>query len=85
MTARLGKNQLRLLMQLADPNRFVVIGDKLVWSLVHRGLLAPHGPDGEGLFQITPNGWRALADAVDRGALEMPEPPKPKQAQRSVC
>lgn len=79
MARPLGKHQLRLLLQLGSPGMRLVVGDRLSRSLERRGLLrATGGPvktdDGRdlppGLFQITPAGLRALADALERGQLE---------------
>lgn len=66
----LGKNQLHWLLVLGSPARRVVTGDRAVRSLVKRGLLKAAGSDGDSIFQITPDGLRALADAHERGDLE---------------
>lgn len=72
--ARLGKNQLALLKVLANPNMFLIVESKESRSLAKRGLIRSRTEDGNSFFQITPAGWRALADAVDAGILELPAP-----------
>jgi hypothetical protein len=65
---RLGRHQLCLLATMGSPFSLLVIRDKVSQSIESRGLLAPSRKDG--LFGITPQGLRTLADALERGELE---------------
>ena len=71
----IGKNQLRLLRQLG-PHLMLVVGDKLSASMVKRGLLQSAASDGDAFFHLSPNGLRALADAIDAGLVEPLQLPK---------
>ena len=66
--ARLGKNQLDFLAGLAGPRRAAIVGDKLLRSLAKSGYIKALGDDS--FYVITPDGLRAVADALDSGALK---------------
>jgi len=68
--ARLGKNQIEFLAGLAAPRRAAVSGDKLLRSLATRGLVKPLGANGDSFFVVTADGLRAVADALDSGAIK---------------
>lgn len=70
--APLGKNQLDFLMKMSGMGRAVIVGDKLIRSLCDRGLLVALSTEGDSFFVLTPNGLRAIADAIDSGALKAP-------------
>lgn len=63
---KLGKEQLRLLCGCASPYSALVLPDKVSRSLVKRGLFRENTG---GSSCITPAGLRALADAMENGAL----------------
>ena len=64
----LGKHQLELLAGLACPGRALIVPGKVSESLVRRGLLKCYD---DGSFScITPNGLRALADALEAGKVD---------------
>lgn len=70
----LGKHQLAFLAKMAGTGRAVIVGDKLIRSLAQRGLLRPlaDGSKGDGSFYtITAHGLRAVADALDSGAIPL--------------
>lgn len=67
--ARLGKNQLKFLAGMAGQSRAVIVGDKLLRSLGNAGVMKPVGSDGDSFYVITAHGLRAVADALDSGAL----------------
>jgi hypothetical protein len=66
----LGKNQLAALKSLG-PNMACIVGGKEHFSLLKRGLVEALDQDGDSMFMfvITPDGLRALADAIDGGKL----------------
>jgi hypothetical protein len=66
VSARLGKNQLRLLRTLCA-GMSVIVPDKLTRSLCDRGLMREAVPGA--FVGVTANGLRALADAADRGEV----------------
>lgn len=66
--ARLGKNQLDLLAGLVGPRRAAIVGDKLTRSLAKSGYLRSLGDDS--FYIVTSDGLRAVADALDSGALK---------------
>lgn len=70
--AQLGKNQLQFLAGMAHVNSAVVVPDKLTKALVKRGLLVALASDGESCLAITPDGYRAIADALGAGSLVRP-------------
>lgn len=87
MSRPLGKLQLERLMGLASPGFLMVVGDPVSKSLVKRGLLKPHFPDKpDAWHRVTPDGLRALADALEVGHLDqfMTKFP-PDRAQRSAA
>lgn len=58
-------------MRLASPSCLMVVGDKISKSLVARGLLRPNFHDKpEAWHRITPDGLRALANALEAGELD---------------
>lgn len=64
--ARIGKEQLRLLILLGSPSMLMVTPpDKSARGLIKRGLLR----DDKGT-RITPLGLRALADELEAGRVE---------------
>lgn len=65
--ARIGKEQLRLLVSLGSPTMMLVVGDKVSASLVRRGLL--QDDDKGGFCRITAAGLRALADEMEAGRV----------------
>lgn len=67
MKRPLGKNQLATLRALG-PYRVCIVGGKKHKSLARRGLCEALGDDS--FYAITPDGLRALADAIDRGQLK---------------
>lgn len=66
--SRLGKNQLDFLAGLAGTRRAAIVGDKLIRSLASAGHLRALGD--ESFYVITATGLRAVADALDSGALK---------------
>ncbi|RWO22858.1 hypothetical protein [Mesorhizobium sp.] len=64
--ARLGKNQLNFIAGMCL-GRACVVGDKLLRSLAKAGCLKALGSDS--FYVITADGLRAVADAIDRGAI----------------
>lgn len=69
---RLGRHQLDLLSKLAAFGRVLVVGDRLSDSLVRRGLLLALDADSNAMIVITPAGYRAVADAIEAGAIPWP-------------
>lgn len=67
--ARLGKNQLEFLSRMAGQGRAIVVGDKLIRSLAKAGCLKALGNKNDSFFVVTAAGLRAVADALDSGAL----------------
>jgi hypothetical protein len=64
---RIGKKELELLIIMASPvNAWRAEGDPISRVLIHRGLMHEPSP---GIARITPEGLRALADAMDDGLL----------------
>lgn len=78
--ARLGKQQMRLLITLASPGTLLVIADARSESLERLGLVKAHSPAvpakppakaiPAGMVGITPAGLRRLADEMEAGRLE---------------
>lgn len=68
--ARLGAKQLDFLAGMAGTQKAVIVGDKLIRSLQDRGLMVALGKERNSFFTITPAGLRAVADALDSGALK---------------
>jgi hypothetical protein len=71
MARPLGIRQLSLLVKLAPPTRFLVLRCEVSRSLEARGLLAERViPESrKPVLQITSQGLRTLADAMDSGQL----------------
>ena len=68
----LGDKQLQRLSMMAHIGNALVVPDDLSRSLCKRGLMLATGDvDGarDGFIVITPNGLRALADAMDAGRV----------------
>lgn len=72
--AKLGKNQIAMLRQLANPWLHLIVPDKVAMSLERRGLLAARAKDGGSFYSITPDGLRAVADLMEAGAITFPLP-----------
>jgi len=66
--SRLGKEQLRLL-RATGTNMFLIVADKRTRRLCELGLMAEARPDS--FVYVTANGLRAIADAADRGQIEL--------------
>ena len=68
----LGKHQLRLLACIGSPFSLLIVGDKVADSLAKRGLAQARFQDKspDGFYQITPEGLRVLADALEGGCIE---------------
>lgn len=64
---RIGKHQTRTLMLVASPFNMLVTENGVSRSLLQRGLLRRYGRAGT---QITADGLRSLADAMDRGVVD---------------
>jgi hypothetical protein len=62
-----GRKQLEFLGRMAGYGRAVVVGDALIRSLAARGAMRPLG--GNAFYVITADGLRAVADAMDAGAI----------------
>lgn len=75
---RLGRHQLDLLSGLAGIGSSIVVGNRLSDSLVRRGLLLATDAGHNALVVITPAGYRALADAIEAGAIPWPPEFKPR-------
>lgn len=75
----LGKHQIELLRQMANPWLRLIVGDKTTESLVKRGLLAPRSKDKDSFYQITPAGMRAVADLWEAKKIKFERPKKPKR------
>ena len=76
MVRPLGKNQLDDLAILGSPSTFAIVGHKCWRSLARRGLLKPHGDDGDSFFAITPLGLRVLSDELENGRIHQELPKK---------
>ena len=69
MGTRLGKHQLAMLASLAGTHRALVVPDSVTRSLCKRGLMMPGGTKTDGFLVMTPAGYRAVADALESGAI----------------
>lgn len=69
---RLGPKQLDWLAHHAGVFRAVVVPDRLLESLRAKGCLVSHGTETDGFLVLTPAGYRAVADALDSGAIVRP-------------
>jgi hypothetical protein len=67
--ARLGKNQLAFLARMTGQGRAVVVGDKLIRSLAKAGFMTALSHNGDSFYVVTAAGLRAVADALDNGAI----------------
>lgn len=67
---KLGTRQLKLLRTVGTTSALVV-PDNISRRLCDLGLMKAMGKDGNSLACITPNGLRALADAVDAGRIDL--------------
>lgn len=65
---RLGKEQLRTL-RACGTNMFMIVPSKTARRLCELGLMAEARPGS--FAYVTANGLRAVADAADRGAIEL--------------
>ena len=79
---RLGKKQLELMRGVGATAAFVVPNPTLR-RLCDLGVMKAHGPDGS-FVAITPDGLRALADAVEDGRIGLFTMP-PKRSERPVA
>lgn len=68
----LGKNQLDYLARRAGVFTAQVVPDALTRSLERRGLLVSLGGKTDGFLAMTPSGYRAVADALESGAVTRP-------------
>lgn len=66
--AKLGCRQLDHLKTLG-PHLIEIVGSPILRSLKKRGLVKALGEDGDSFYCITPDGLRALADAMDDGRV----------------
>ena len=66
---RLGSKQLKHLSTYGSYGRFLVVPDKMTYSLVKRGLMEFCAADRDGFAHITPLGLRVLADEIDAGRV----------------
>lgn len=68
--SRLGKKQIYLLKFMANVGCALVVPNDISRSLCKRGLMEATGGLAEDAFiVVTPNGLRALADAMDAGLV----------------
>ncbi|MFA1674800.1 hypothetical protein ACDY97_19045 [Rhizobium mongolense] len=67
---KLGTRQLELLRTVGTTSALVVL-DNVSRRLCALGLMKTMGKDGDSFACITPNGLRALADAVDAGRIKL--------------
>lgn len=80
--SRLGKRQLALMAQLGGVHSYIVVPGPVARSLYARGIMAPGSSRSEGFAMLTPAGYRALADALESGAIKredlaLPRPSTP--------
>jgi hypothetical protein len=66
--ARLGKNQIDFIAGMCL-GRACIVGDKLMRSLAKAGAMKALGSDGDSFYVLTADGLRAVADAIDSGAI----------------
>lgn len=67
---RLGRKQLQLLSAIAGVRRALVVPDKISRSLCERGLMQSASSKTDGFIVLTPAGYRAVADALERGTIK---------------
>lgn len=72
MSARLGRKQLDYLARRAGVLTAQVVPDVLTRSLERRGLLVTLSDKTDGFLALTPAGYRAVADALEAGAITRP-------------
>lgn len=65
----LGKRQIDLLAMMTSVGRALVVPNEVSKALCKRGLMEVSGRDIDGFVVVTPNGLRALADAMDAGKI----------------
>lgn len=71
--ARLGKRQLQRLAGMTHVGFAQVVPDAVSRSLVKRGLMEPTGDQPgtrDAFVVVTADGYRALADAIDKGLVK---------------
>lgn len=69
MGTRLGKRQLEQLASLAGVYSAIVVPDALTRSMCKRGVMVPGSATSDGFLVMTPAGYRAVADALESGAI----------------
>lgn len=72
MSARLGKKQLDYLARRAGVLSAQVVPDALTRSLTKRGMLIGLSDKTDGFLALTPDAYRAVADALDTGRVVRP-------------
>lgn len=72
MSARLAKRQIDYLARRAGVLSAQVVPDALTRSLARRGLLVSLSDKTEGFLALTPAAYRAVADALESGAITRP-------------
>lgn len=83
MSGKLGKHQIELLRQLANPWLHLIVADKVAVSLAKRGLIAPRSKTKTGFYSITPKGLRVVADLMDAKVIKFPLPrPKKRRSDK---
>ena len=68
----LGKKQIAYLAGRAGVFSAQVVPDALTRSLTHRGMLATLSVYTDGFLALTPAAYRAVADALESGAITRP-------------
>lgn len=66
---RLGAKQLKFMSGLSGGKSAIIVGNSDIRRLAARGLLRPLGENGDSFYVITSALLRAVADAMDNGAL----------------
>lgn len=70
--SRLGKRQLDKLASFAGVFSAIVVPDKLLRSLIRAGMMESMSTKSDGFIVTTAAGFRAIADALDSGAIVRP-------------
>jgi predicted transcriptional regulator len=68
---KLGNKQLEYLSFVVQPGLSYIVGNKVLASLVRRGLMASASSKGDSFYHITAQGLRILADEADAGRLRL--------------
>lgn len=77
--SRLGKRQLALMAQLGGVHTYIVVPGPVERSLYARGIMAPGSSRSQGFAMLTPTGYRAIADALESGAIKREDLALPKR------